>query len=403
LSASGGYDYSYVDLELLARRRLRTELADLKARAEILGDQARRTAGRGAVTAVTFPEPEEDASSAVLETAVRQAGEEVERLRERVDGLFTQALLAGIAAPAAEQTTGEERTGDARPAGTVTEPAVRAPELLRVRDEAVARAERLLREEGRRCEPGDLGPLTGLLGEIGGTTRVEQVRRAAAEFERRLAASIENRVHREEVARTRARLHVLVDQLPAARRAPLHAAVESETRLPALEELGELVGAAVTEADRAAAPQAVAAVAAEALAAIGCEVGAGFATALATEGESVVALDGERWPADRYALLLRMDLHGGGPQRERAARRRGRRHRPAAVLRGRPARPAARGDGRRRRPPPRGAPARTGTPPDAGRRRRPVARRRPAHRACERAQAQDETGDRRPRAQGAPP
>ncbi|HEU5028555.1 MAG TPA: hypothetical protein VFV01_26825 [Spirillospora sp.] len=299
MSASGGYDYSYEDLERMARRGHRARLAELRARADLLADQARRTAGRRSGVTVAWDEPAGDVSSTVLESVVRQAEEAVEEAARRVDALVTGALLGKLGAPAA---TG---TGKAAATAAPAEPAsYRAPELDRARAAARERVGKTLRTDGPRCDPDDLEALADELARLDAAPGVEQVRIQEARIRQRVARSIKERADREEAALVRAKLRTLVAHAPAGRRAALLAAIESERDLRALT---ALVSEAVAEADRAAAPALVAAAAADALTAIGCEVGADFTTVLASDGESVVALDGARWAADRYALLVQMD------------------------------------------------------------------------------------------------
>ena len=308
MSSSVGYDYSYVDLEAQACRRLRAEIAGYAARSRVLSAQARQMRGAGhGTSAGQLGKPRAGAGSSELSAVAASYRDQLESAEREIAGIAAARWAGLLAAPGgsgpAERLSATEELARSRAGALVRESATTGP---RPGAAQLAAADQLIAAELGRCEGSDLEALHLMRAEISSATTARQARMAFAELEIAVGDSIRRRRRADEIAQVRANLLELAEDAPPEERTRLRAMIEES---PDPGGLSAEVGQAVARADLRRARDAVAAAAADALREIGCEVGEDFATLLTGSSEGVVAF-GEDWAAG-YGLLVRLPPGAG--------------------------------------------------------------------------------------------
>ncbi len=315
MSSSVGYSYSYVDVEAMACRSLRIEIAGHAARTRVLRAQARRLRGAGRDAAAgRLARPAAGAGSTELSALAASYRMQVESAERELAGLQAAKWASLLAAPAGPAWPAVElsATGElarSRVAGTRDQGSAPRGSATAGGEPAAAQvvaADRLIASELGRCDAADLESLQRLRAEISSASTTRRARLAFAELEVAVADSIRRRRSAEEVEQVRASLLELVEYaLPEER--PLLRPMIEEAVDPG--ELSAVVGQAAARADLILARDAVAEAAADALREIGCDVGDDFAALLTGQSETVVSF-GDGWAAG-YGLLVKLPADSG--------------------------------------------------------------------------------------------
>lgn len=314
VSSGTGYGYEYVDLAAQERRRLRTEIAELGARAAIAHARA-DSQGAAALRQLRLDKVSWRAAStdnAVLAAQASELRQAVTAAEQALDRLAADTWAARpsrkrrhvTTATAAEEFVSGSAGSTGAPTGYVRAPGALAPEAYaapgaEALGRAVATAEALLAAEAHRCAPDDLDELDRRVTELRAAGRADAARRSLADLEFAVRESIARRKRDERAAIAGARLLARAEEALPEDRDNLVAAI---TAAPDLDGISGLVDAAIARADRIRQRAAVASAAAAALVDIGADVGEDFVTMLTARGETAVRL-GPGW-ADGYGLLV---------------------------------------------------------------------------------------------------
>jgi hypothetical protein len=314
VSSGTGYSYQYVDLAAQERRRLRAEIAELRARATIAharaGSHDAAAARQLGLDGLSWAvESTDNAALAAKASELRQAVTAAEQAIDRMVANAWATRPSRKTKSAAGTTAAAEFARSAPADGGLPDMRTRAPGALTAGayaisgeeavSRAVAAAEALLAAEAHRCTPDDLVELSRLVAAIRRADRAGEARRLRTELESAVHASIDHRKRDEQAAIVRARLLSRAEDALPEDHANLAAAIQAA---PDPDDMSGLVDAAVARADQLRQREAVANAAAAALADIGADVGEDFVTMLTARGETAVWL-GPDW-ADGYGLLV---------------------------------------------------------------------------------------------------
>lgn len=317
MSSGYGAGYSWIDREAARRRELRAEVAVSRERLWFLRDQVAAATGAGSRGRRSLRDtgtPAGATSEKLAALAADLAGQ-VDAARRELDEHLGRRW-AGVLAPAGAPAAAVGRDGRPGGPGRTADHADQAShtgeaERDRVRADAVATAESLLRTDGNRCDAGDLHALDALLTRLRAEQTVPAARARLFEIRSTVAESIERRRTAERVELARGRLVSLTGEALPEERAALRSALADATEP---ESMAATVAAAVARADRARARVAVAEATVAALEELGCQVGPDFATLLAGGDTGVAAFGDSDQPGYGLAVRLRGNQSGRSGQ-----------------------------------------------------------------------------------------